>query len=727
MINAILMDDETKRLERLQFAIENCGSDDATKDANKTPEQGLGILKIIAVLVYSLSFSFLYGQVPLKIGNSKLDLIAQGAPTPAQLEVDSLKALLKNIPDGPDKVEVYGNLCFAHASTLANVAIARLYADSIKLLADQLEDETVLAASNYYYGLVARYEGKYSEALNYFERQIEYCNTSGDSSRLASSLFQMAAVHMELGNYEQSLAISYRAIEMYEKHGSSFGMAHTFMHIGNLFGRLKNFDEAIKMYNQSLTIFDTLKAVLQVKMNKLRLLINLGNSYSELKQYERARKFYNQSLVISRSLGSQRTTATTLSNIGGVLNDLGQYDSALVYHLQALSIREQTSQKDKILASLIRVGETYLFLREYPLATRYLLRSLSLSKEFQSKPNLRYAYQTLSALYSAQRNFEKAYEYHQLFVAMKDSVLNEETARQLSELQTKYETSEKDKQITLLAKEKEVQQKEAERQATLNKAFVGGLALVMLLAALVFYIFRQRLHLTAKNNEVREANYRRQVSELEMKALRAQINPHFLFNCMNAINLMILKGETENASLYLAKFSKLVRSILENSETADVTLESEMALLESYMQLEGLRLPGKLGYRISIHESVGIQSTYLPSMVLQPVVENAIWHGIVHKENDLKGDISIDVRQYEDQLLCTIEDNGVGRDKAEQFRDKSILKHKSMGMKITEERLQLRSRKPIRQCIEITDLKDTLNRAVGTRVTIHIPISEQND
>src|SRR5687767_5288998 len=162
-----------------------------------------------------------------------------------------------------------------------------------------------------------------------------------------------------------------------------------------------------------------------------------------------------------------------------------------MYHLQALFIRTLTSPKDKILASLIRVGETYLFLKEYPLATRYLLRSLSLSKEFQSKPNLRYAYQTLSALYSAQRNFEKAYEYHQLFVAMKDSVLNEETARQLSELQTKYETSEKDKQIMLLAKEKEVQQKETERQATLNKAFAGGLILVILLAALVFYIYRQ--------------------------------------------------------------------------------------------------------------------------------------------------------------------------------------------------------------------------------------------
>ncbi|HYI79068.1 MAG TPA: tetratricopeptide repeat protein, partial [Chryseolinea sp.] len=354
MTNAILMDDETTRLERLQSALENCGPDGATKDANKTPEQGLGIIKIIAILVYLLSFSFLYGRAPLKIGNLKRDLIAQGAPTPAQLEVDSLKALLKNTPDGPDKVEVYGNLCFAYASTLGNVDVARLYADSVKLLADQLKTESALAASNYYYGVVARYEGKYSEALDYLRRLTEYCSASGDSSRLASSLFQMAFVHQELGNYEQSLAISYRAIEMYERDGSHYGMAITFMHLGNLFARLKNFDEAIAMHYQSLTIFDSLKAVLKVKMGKLRVLINLGNSYLELKQYEKARGFYKKSLVISRSLGSMRTTATTLSNIGGVLNDLGQYDSALVYHLQALSIREQTSQTDKILASLIR-------------------------------------------------------------------------------------------------------------------------------------------------------------------------------------------------------------------------------------------------------------------------------------------------------------------------------------------------------------------------------------
>ena len=137
---------------------------------------------------------------------------------------------------------------------------------------------------------------------------------------------------------------------------------------------------------------------------------------------------------------------------------------------------------------------------------------------------------------------------------------------------------------------------------------------------------------------MKESDFKRQASELEMKALRAQINPHFFFNCMNAINLMIRKGDSENACLYLSKFSKLVRLILENAEAAAVTLESEMALLESYIQLEELRFPGKINYSLSVDESIGIQNTYLPSMVLQPVIENAIWHGIVHKENDEKGD-----------------------------------------------------------------------------------------
>jgi LytS/YehU family sensor histidine kinase len=228
--------------------------------------------------------------------------------------------------------------------------------------------------------------------------------------------------------------------------------------------------------------------------------------------------------------------------------------------------------------------------------------------------------------------------------------------------------------------------------------------------------------LASKNEEIKEVNFKRQLSELEMKALRAQINPHFLFNCMNSINRMILTGETENASLYLTKFSKLVRLILENAERTNVSLENELNLLESYIQLEELRFKGKIGYKISVDEALEKENTFLPSMVLQPFVENAIWHGLMHKQADEKGIINIDIREENDRLLCTIEDNGVGREKAQQLREKSVLKNKSMGMKITEERLRLLSQERLEQLIRVTDLKDALDHALGTRVEINIPL-----
>jgi len=659
------------------------------------------------------------------IGQEASSLQRKGAPSPAELEIDSLTLLLKRTTEATRKAEIYGQLCFAYASTRGDVKLAHQYADSVKILAEQFKDESIRATAGYCYGIVSRYEGKFSEALDHFQRQIDYSNVSGDSSRLANTLFQIAVVQDALGRYEQSLAMSYKALATYQRNNSPYGMAISFMHIGNLFAGFKNYDKAIATYHQSLSIFDSLKTELKTEMGKLRVLMNLGNSYTALKQYEKARRFYRASLTISQSIGSKRTMATTLSSIGEVLSATGQYDSALLYHLRALSIREQTSQKDKVLLSLIRVGETYMLLKKYPLATLYLGRALSLSKEFQSKPALRDTYQKLSELYSHQHNYQKAYEYHLLYATLKDSVLNEETAKQLSELETKYETGEKDKRIALLAKEKEIQQKESQQQAMLKKAFASGFVLILLIAVLAFYVYRQRSLIATKINEAKEADFKRQASELEMKALRAQINPHFLFNCMNTINVMISHGDTENASLYLSKFSKLVRLILENAEASMVSLESEIELLESYIQLEELRAPGKISHSVSVDQSIDTQCTYLPSMVLQPFVENAIWHGIMHKNGGSKGAISIAIKSQEDALFCTIEDNGVGRERAQQLRDASLLQNKSMGLKITEQRLQLLGKQsnPNNSYITVLDLKDECNRPLGTRVTVTIPMS----
>lgn len=228
--------------------------------------------------------------------------------------------------------------------------------------------------------------------------------------------------------------------------------------------------------------------------------------------------------------------------------------------------------------------------------------------------------------------------------------------------------------------------------------------------------------LEAKNNEVKEANFKSQLSELKMKALQAQINPHFIFNCMNSINQMIIEGRNDRASLYLSKFSKLIRLILENSESTEVSLKDEISLLEAYIQLEELRFNGCIGYRVNTAKDIDPENVFLPFMVLQPFVENAIWHGLRPKAQNGDGKIDISIEQNDGLLVCQIEDNGIGRERSNQLQSKTVWKTKSLGLKITEERLELLNKEFKKQLIQITDLKDDEGQALGTRVEVSIPL-----
>ena len=298
---------------------------------------------------------------------------------------------------------------------------------------------------------------------------------------------------------------------------------------------------------------------------------------------------------------------------------------------------------------------------------------------------------------------ETALDYRKRFEIAKDSLSGESFANRIKELEVKYETEKKDKQITLLAKEKELQAKESQRQATLKNTFIIGFLLVTLLTIVITYTLRQRMKsqrlLAEKTTELNESNFRQRLTELEMKALRAQINPHFIFNCMNAINRMILNGDTENASRYLTKLSKLIRMILESTEANRVSLESELSLVESYIQMEELRFKKRIDYEITVDQSIEADSAYLPPMVLQPFIENAIWHGLMHQEKDKPGHIKIGVKENNEALICTIEDNGVGRLRSQELKEKTAFKMKSMGIKITEDRLNLLTKKRWKELI----------------------------
>ncbi|SEI99891.1 Y_Y_Y domain-containing protein [Dyadobacter sp. SG02] len=241
--------------------------------------------------------------------------------------------------------------------------------------------------------------------------------------------------------------------------------------------------------------------------------------------------------------------------------------------------------------------------------------------------------------------------------------------------------------------------------------------IVAMVTALAYWLFKRRVKVIRRQTELRE-----HMADLEMRALRAQMNPHFIFNCLNSINRYIVKSDNATASLYLTRFAKLIRLILDNSNSKKVLLSNELEALRLYIEMERIRFDNKFDYHMIVDEDVHTDSIGVPSLIIQPYVENAIWHGLLHKEG--KGSLWVRIRMLDENTLeCVIEDNGVGREKAAEFRSKSATGKKSLGMKLTEDRIAvLNQYAQTNASVEIVDLEDDNRVAAGTRVVVVIPV-----
>jgi len=238
--------------------------------------------------------------------------------------------------------------------------------------------------------------------------------------------------------------------------------------------------------------------------------------------------------------------------------------------------------------------------------------------------------------------------------------------------------------------------------------------------------FKLRLERTGKEKQIAElgqktAELQQQKIEMEMQALRAQMNPHFIFNSLNSINRFILQNNRGQASEYLTKFSKLVRMILQNSQASLISLESELESLNLYLDLEAVRFDHKFDYKISYPKDLDIEVLKVPPLIIQPYTENAIWHGLMHRED--KGLLDIDVIEEDDYLYIKITDNGIGRKKAAELASKSATKHKSMGLRITKDRIaMLEKTNGAESPVKIIDLENEDGTAAGTEVIIKMPV-----
>ena len=245
-------------------------------------------------------------------------------------------------------------------------------------------------------------------------------------------------------------------------------------------------------------------------------------------------------------------------------------------------------------------------------------------------------------------------------------------------------------------------------------------AFVATVLCFLFLLMRFGIHQIRREEQLK-LEFERRLSKVEMGALRSQMNPHFIFNCLNSIDYYILKNETEMASDYLNRFSRLIRLILQNSRNNKVNLKDELEALRLYIEMEALRFQGQFVYTIQIKNGLVPVDHEIPPMLLQPYVENAIWHGLLHSDRPGRLDIILAIEGH--NLLCVIQDNGVGRDFVQALNASSNLKTRSMGTKITEDRLELFSKLYHNEArVEIIDLEDQAGKASGTRVELSIPV-----
>jgi len=267
-----------------------------------------------------------------------------------------------------------------------------------------------------------------------------------------------------------------------------------------------------------------------------------------------------------------------------------------------------------------------------------------------------------------------------------------------------------------LHKENEIEHLQTQKTTQRTYYLIGTAFLLMI----SFGVFSRFHYIRRIEREKLTEEFKKKLAQANAKAIRAQMNPHFIFNCLNSINSFIIDQEHQVASEYLIKFSRLIRLIMENSKNETIPIEKELEALKLYVLLEGIRFENKFTYEFHIDKSIDLAMTMIPPMLIQPFVENAIWHGLMHKKS--AGSIDIIIKDSGSKSLkISIIDNGIGRQKAAELKSKSGT-HKSFGMEITSNRIEMMNKLNLGGAsMNIIDLKDDQGHASGTRVDLIIP------
>jgi tetratricopeptide (TPR) repeat protein len=553
-----------------------------------------------------------------------------------------------------------------------------------------------------------RNTSNYAKAIQFHKEALEIAKKANNLELKVYSLNMLSVVYRRMDAIKTALDYAQEAIALAEtvknpSKGLKRSINVSLNGIGNIYQSLKQYTVAIEKYKQSLILEKELSNTLGLAINNQ----NIGECYEELDNLSLALSYYRKSLAFNEEINSDRGRVICKNSISKIYIKQNRLNEAL--QLLEPTLKKAIEINDKFITSVvyINMGWALMKLGNCEEAEKNLLEGIALSKKYDLALSESVGYELLSDLYIAQNEFEKSLHYYKKYKTIEDNIKNETNIRYVNDIIFKYDSEKKNNQIEALARENELIQLKLKKKE--NTLLIS--ALLLALTTIILYILYRQYQL--KNDK--------KLLTLEQRMLRSQMNPHFLFNSLNSIKLYIINNEKKNAVYYLNKFSKLVRKILEASSLKEISLAEELETIDLYMNIENIRFSNEINFQVNIEEGLDLNTIKIPSLILQPFLENAIWHGLSSKE-DAKN-IQIDVQKQDEYFIAiSITDNGIGRNASEVIKENKVLKRKSIGIDITKERLANFS-KDFRNTydVKIIDLLDEHNNARGTKVIVTIP------
>lgn len=610
-------------------------------------------------------------------------------------------------------------------------------------------------------------ESNPTTAVDYIEEALKLSLKLDNVRGEAYCYNSLGGLQFTMGNFKKSVKYYSNALTLFDGfENTEIGYYSSLKNIGASYEKLEEYENAIKYYNQFLKVASKKKieddvvfatnglarcnqalenfndsevyyqqayTIEQKRNNPIGIVNasnNLGNFYESVNDSVSAFQYFDTSLVVAQNATFVSPTVTTTN---GSTNDLavqatnsyffnadnyygnrGMIEQQIQVNQEAVVYNELNGNPSEVNKANLKLGKLNLQKKNNKEAIEYLRNSINLSEELGELEAKEEALEAITEAYQKEGNFEQALLSYQELVKLQDSIQKEKNKQALIASNLTLELEQKEEQIELMLendalKEEayalDLEKKEAENENKLYViyALIGILLIMTIAAVLVIKSNRER----AKTNML-----------LELKTLRTQMNPHFIFNSLNSVNSFISKNDDRSANKYLSRFSQLMRLVLENSKYDFVPLESELKIIELYMELEHLRFQDKFDYELNIESSLNVDSLEIPPMLVQPYIENAVWHGLRYLEE--KGKLTVNVKQHQDALVWTITDNGIGRKASAAMKTKNQKLGESTGMKNIEQRLEILNKMHTTQMsTSITDLAEG-----GTQVILEIPIKK---